>query len=170
MSDQLTIKEARNMMRPHLKKGVQCYCCGQRAQLYVRKLTSSMIWALILIHKEFKKNEREDKYGVNLEWLHLENFFKGQADCPQAIRGDAPKLRFWGFIEPKDGPRDDGNPNSGFYRITAAGSAFVSGATLARKAVKIYNNQFYGFDGPETDIFAVIKNKFDYNSLMNGGM
>lgn len=166
MSDQLTIKEARNMMRPHLMKGTTCLCCHQRTQLYVRKLTSSMIYGLMLIHREFKKHEEA---GKALEWLHLENFFKGLKDCPAAIRGDLPKMRFWGFIESCGGDKEDGNPNSGYYRITAAGSAFVSGATLARKAVKIYNNQFYGFDGPETDVFAVIKNKFDYKELMNGG-
>lgn len=165
MSDQLTIKEAKDIMRPNLKKGCTCLVCGQRAQLYVRKLTSSMIQGLILIHNEFKKKE---DIGHTAEWLHLENFFK-PLNISSAIRADVPKLRFWGFIEPKDGPREDGNPNSGFYRITAAGSAFVSGATLARKAVKIYNNQFYGFDGPETDVFAVVKNKFDYAALMNGG-
>lgn len=160
MSDQLTIREARDLMRPHLSKGIKCLCCHQRTQMYSRSLTSSMIYALISFSNA---DQPEDGF------IHAEDYFKEQVNSPSSIRGDFPKNRFWGFIESKGDKKEDGNPSSGYYKITQKGLDFICGKILVQKKVKLYNNQFYGFDGPETDVFAVIKNKFDYQALMNGG-
>lgn len=159
MSDQLTIREVKDLMRPQLDKGCTCLACGQRVQMYHRALTSSMAYALILIYV-FSRN--------NTRWIHLENFLK-QTDVPAAIRGDAPKLRFWGFIIAKEGNKEDGNPNQGFYSMTKKGMDFVEAKILVQKKVKIYNNTFYGFEGGEIDIHAALKGKFNYSQLLNGG-
>jgi hypothetical protein len=161
-SDNITIKEARDLMRPHLKKGVVCLCCHQRAQLYCRRMTSSMVYGLILLYREsIKQVDPEHHY------VHLENFFK-PLDIPSSIRADVPKLRFWGLIELMEGERPDGNPSTGFYRITKEGIAFVLGKALVFRSIKIYNNTFYGYDGPEIDIHGAIKGKFNYSELMGG--
>jgi hypothetical protein len=161
-SDSLTLKEARDLMRPLLKKGVACLCCHQLSKLYVRKMTSAMVYGLILLYKEVK-----DKPDPEHHYIHLENFFK-KLDIPSSIRGDAPKLRFWGLIETMDGNKEDGNPSTGFYRLTKEGISFVLGRSLVSKSIRIYNNTFYGYEGPEIDIHVAIKGKFNYTELMGG--
>lgn len=158
----ITIKEARNLMRPKLKKGTTCLCCGLHTQVYVRPITSAMVYGLILLYRECK-----DKVYPEYNYVHLEDFFKPLA-IPSSIRGDAPKLRFWGLIEPMEGQKEDGNPSTGYYRITKHGIDFINGHCLIFKAVRIYNNTFYGFEGPEIDVYGAIKNKFNYNDLMGG--
>lgn len=154
-----TIAEAQAYMRPLLKEGVQCPCCLGRAQLYFRPLTSAMIYGLILLSKASEKEK--DIFG----FIHFENFFKTK-DCPSSVRGDIPKLRYWGFIMPDGEESGDGNPCNGRYKVLPKGIQFIQGKILVQKTVKLYNNKFYGFEGAETDVFACIKNKFDYNVLM----
>ena len=98
----------------------------------------------------------------------MENYFKDILDLPSSIRGDCPKLRFWGLIEPVSEAAlpEDGNPNNGYYRITDLGRKFAEGKVLLQSKVKIYNNKFYGFSGPEIDVWKALKNKFNYNLLM----
>jgi hypothetical protein len=157
-----TIVEAHNFMRPRLKEGVACPCCYQPVKLYKRPLSSSMAYGLILINKEFNENN-----DIQLQWLHLEEFFKNIKDLPSSVRGDVPKLRFWGLIEPSSECMGDGNPNSGLYRITDLGRKFAEGKVLLQSSVKLYNNKFYGFAGPEIDIFGALKNKFKYDEIVN---
>lgn len=160
MNETMTIQQARSLMRPELNHGVKCLCCGQRAQMYRRQLTSSMIMGLIILY-----NEARNKTIPEYHYMHLENFFK-PLDVPSSVRGDIHKLRFWGFIEPADGDKEDGNPNNGFYRLTPKGIDFVNAKILVQKYVKIYNNTFYGFAGPEIDVHVAIKNKFNYTEMM----
>lgn len=163
--DSITIKEARDLMRPLLKKGTTCLCCGLTTKLYTRSLTSSMIMGLILIYREdCRKNLDITNYDT---YIHLEDFFK-KLNIASSIRGDMPKLRFWGLLHPRGGVGDNGNPNDGYYMITAKGVDFVLGKRLVQKSVKIYNNTFRGFDGPDIDVHVAIKNKFNYSELMGG--
>jgi hypothetical protein len=161
-NDNITIREARNLMRPNLKKGVTCPCCNQRSQLYVRKITSAMVRGLMLLYLECKGQVDPENH-----YIHLEDFFK-PLDIPSSIRGDAPKLRFWGLLESMEGGKVDGNPSSGYYRVTKEGIRFVKGKSLVPQAIKIYNNTFYGFEGPEIDVWGAINNKFNYAEIMGG--
>lgn len=115
-----------------------------------------MAYALILIYKK----------GTD-DYFHIEDYLKEQ-QCSSGIRGDFPKLRFWGFIEPSPKGKADGNKRSGFYRITDQGKKFVRGELTVPIHVKIYNNSFYGYhDESYTGIQKALKNKFNYNELMN---
>jgi hypothetical protein len=156
-----TINEAQRYMRERIKEGVQCPCCYQNVKMYYRPLSSSMVYGLMLIYREFNRT-----FGPPVEWLHVENFFKDIKGLPSSVRGDIPKLRFWGLIEPFSCGLDDGNPNNGMYRITDLGRKFVEGKVLLQNKVKLYNNKFYGFAGPEVDIFVALKNKFNYNEII----
>lgn len=162
--DDLTIKEARDAMRPKLMEGMKCLCCGQHTQMYKRTLTSSMAYGLIEVYKAHKGIMSAAPY------IHMESYFKALSGVPASIRGDLPKLRFWGFIEPRSAFMDDGNPNDGYYKITEFGKLFVEGKLLAPKYVKIYNNQLYGNhdDVEEINIVQALKNKFDYHKLIHG--
>lgn len=162
MNDSLTIAEARDLMRPHLKTGTECLCCSQHVQMYSRSVTWSMVYGLILIYNRYVS------FNSNAEWIHLENFFK-PLNIPPSIRTNVPLLRFWGLIEQKEGENEDGNPKNGYYKITQKGVDFSRGSISIPYKVKLYNNKFYGFEGDNINIYAAIKNKFDYSKLMNGG-
>lgn len=164
VNNDLTIQQARDIMRPLLNKGTKCLCCGLRTQLYTRSLTSSMVYGLILLYKE---SQGWIEQGKPDPFVHLETLFKESA-IPSSIRADVVKAKFWGFIQARGEKKDDGNPNDGYYALTQKGTQFILGKILVQKSVKIYNNTFYGFDGPEIDVWGAIKNKFSYKDLMGG--
>ena len=161
MNENITISEAKDSMRPLLRKGVVCPVCHQFVKQYSRSITSSMAYGLVLL------NYRADVKGIE-EYLHFENYFKSIPDIPSSIRSDVPKLRFWGLIEPRMDEKGDGNPNSGYYRITQQGKDFVNGKVKVMSHVLIYNNKMYGFppEAKEISIEQAIKNKFDYKSFI----
>lgn len=155
-----TLTEARHNLNSELQQGVKCPCCGQHAQMYKRKITSSMAYALILFSK------RDDPGCV-----HIEDYFK-ELNCPSSIRGDFPKLRFWGLIQRKPESLTDGNPSSGYYRITELGWHFLYKNHKVSKYLWIYNNKvkaIYKEDGKElrVDIEECLGSKFNYNELVN---
>lgn len=162
-NDNLTIKEAKDLMRPKLRTGCVCPACGQPVKLYKRPLTSSMAYGLILIYNQLKNHQFTHS-------LHLENFFADIPGLPASIRGDVPKLRFWGLIEQDDMPTRErrGNPNNGCYHITKSGIAFVEDNLAVQSHVLIYNNKFYGFpkDSGAVTIKEALKNKFNYEEVV----
>lgn len=164
MKDETTIKEAKDAMRPLLRKGCKCPVCGQDVKMYSRPLTSAMAAGLILMFKY------ELLTGLNGEWLHVENFFKSQRQLPASIRGDIPKLRFWGLIEPMPGKREDGNPCNGYYRITNHGASFAQGGSTTMSHIQLYNNKAYGYPAHAKPITIeqALKNKFNFLELMKG--
>lgn len=161
MNDELTIKQAKDIMRPQLEKGVCCLICGQTAKIYKRPLTSSMCLGLILLHNHEKTFLEQEA------WIHLESFFKEQ-DCDSSIRSDVPKLRFWNLIQPKEGEKEDGNPNNGYYKLTDIGRKFCREEVKVSSHVRIYNNTFYGFptDSKEISVKEALKNKFNYSEII----
>jgi hypothetical protein len=156
---EMTISEAKSQLRQSLHAGAVCPCCNQFVKMYKRKITSSMAYGLILIYKE--SIGRKDPY------FHIENYFK-TLDIPSSVRGDVPKLRFWGFIQPHEGELTDGNKNNGLYKITSLGTLFALGEITAQSHVQIYNNKMYGY-APESKnitIFDALTDKFNYQELM----
>lgn len=153
-----TIAEAKNILRNKIKDGFICPCCNQPAKMYRRKLTSSMAYALVLILRH---------HNVHPGWVHMEDLLKG-LNIPASVRGDAPKLRFWGLIEPKTGEKEDGNPNNGYYRITEEGIAFAKGRAKAHSHIWLYNNKAFGIpaDAELIDIYSALNNKFRYSEIL----
>ena len=154
--DNKTVGEAKAYLRKNINEGSNCPCCQQNVKQYRRTITSAMAYALILMYN--KKDE---------DYFHIENYLK-EMNCPPAIRGDVPKLRFWGLIEPKAEDREDGSNRNGFYRITRQGIKFVNLQLTIPSHVKIYNNKFYGYESEKfVSITDCLKKKFNYNKLMN---
>ena len=78
-------------------------------------------------------------------------------------------LRFWGLIVPlKEKKVDQGKLSSGKWAITLAGIEFLHNMRSVQKYVKIYNNKFYGFEGPSVKVTDCKKNSFSYTALMAG--
>lgn len=133
-------------------RGYKCTCCGHLVKVYKRPLTSSMAAALIIIYEYFSRNEET--------WMHVENYLKN-IDCPASIRGDFPKLRFWGFITPHPS-------KEGYYTHEYGGYSFVNGNTTASACVYIKNDQLLASTARKINIRQALKNKFDYDKLMKG--
>jgi len=152
--EDMTIGELRVYLKKNWKQGCTC-ACGNRVQLYNRPLTSAMSYALL-----YFKSAKKDEEG----YAHAEDFFKKQ-DCSSSLRGDFPKLRFWGFIAPKPSLSDDDLHSPGFYKILPRGLEFLEGNLVVPASVLIYNNKFIGWGEKTTDLKGALKNKFNINDL-----
>lgn len=163
--EDMTIREARDQMRPLLETGTTCQCCAQRVQMYFRPLTSSMAYALILLYQRTQTLEHNGGTDV---YVHMENYLNALPNVSASIRGDVPKLRFWGLIEARDAEKEDSNPNNGYYKITELGKRFVDLKERVPPIVKLYNNKSYGFkkDMKPISIVDALKKKFDYKEVM----
>jgi len=150
-----SLAEAKQHLRDNWEKGTTCPCCHQRVQLYSRKLTSSMVYGLWLVRNTIYSNDG---------YFHAENLFKN-ITCPSSVRGDFPKLRFWGFIEQKMPNVSEVSTSNGVYKITDKGLEFLKGEMLVPDAVLIYNNKFIGFSDKQTNLAGALKNKFNVNEL-----
>lgn len=158
-----TLHEARDYVHDNADRGVICPVCDQHLQRYRRPLHSMMAFALVLIDRRLRASE---------EWLHVTTFLI-ELDLPSAvltsIRGDWPKLRHWGLIEPKPGLRKDKSKRNGFYRMTELGRHFVRGEVKVPQYLSIQNNKLCQAGGeqvPMIDIHEAFGVKFDYARLM----
>lgn len=126
-----------------------CPTCGQHAKVYKRTITSSMAYALIQMYRA-----KGDEHG----WFHL----------PSVVGhgGDAAKLAYWNFIEPKGGERADGSKRTGWWRITFDGEAFVRGTLFVRRYVHVYNGAVLGKSGHTITIRDALGTRFNYDALM----
>lgn len=155
------IKELKENLFANYHEGDHCPICGHYVKLYKRKLTSSMAHGLVLIYRYFMFHPGE-------EWVHIENLFKNISGIPSVFH-DTAVLRHWGLLEKKEGERDDGNPDVGYYRITEKGKQFVNNEITVSKYVLLYNNEVKGFDDEtQISIKNAFGNKFNYNELMTG--
>jgi len=150
-----TISDAKHLLRENFKDGIKCPCCDQFVKMYRRPITSAMAYALILFYKESAKQHYRP-------WIHADRFFKDQ-DCPPSIRGDFPKLVYWGLLMKGEGE------SLGSYMITTMGEQFVRGEIHAVSHILFYNNKCYGApeDFKYISIKDALKKKFDYNKLMS---
>lgn len=161
MTNFSTIQQAKDYVKQHINEGVECPCCTQFVKMYRRKITSSMAYALILIANSGKR-----------DYFHVEDYLKGE-NCPAAIRGDFPKLRYWGLIEAEESKREDGSKRNGYYKITQKGIDFVQCKIVVPEAMYIFKNKAYNRP-MENDSYISIKQalrgKFNYTELMTDQM
>ena len=153
-----------------LDEGVKCPACDQFAKRYRRKLNSAISrWLIALVRL----------HGEGLDWVHvawIAAVVGGESPTTAKTRpigaspigsGDYAKARYWSLIE--DQPSDDeSKKDSGFWRITGQGRAFVAGATSLHAKVILYNNAFEGFTGKRVTIKEALGSKFNFQDLMNG--
>ena len=148
----IEFEETQPVVDPRIA-GFRCKCCGQYCKIYTRKINSSMAAVLLLLWKHAKT-----------DYIHVENFLKSINKAH--LRADFHKLVWWTLLERKKELREDSSPRNGFYKITGRGMAFAANALTVPKAVKIYNNQFQGFEGEEINILDALGTKFSYADLM----
>lgn len=165
--DNWTVAQARKHLIDNRKKGTTCLVCDRRAKVYRRVLGGSMCYVLILLYRRFKM------YGS--EWVHVVDFLstvplQGDGDKLRAklIKGDWPKLRWWGLIYEKPYEvKPDGNPSAGFWSITEAGVKFAEQQMKLPCAAFEFRSQLMDWDVSEyVNIKEALKKQFDYDELM----
>jgi len=151
VSDQITLDQARDQVRAQWETGSDCPCCGQRVQLYRRKLNSSMAYALLLVVR--------DTTG---DWLHVPT----HKDLAR-LGGDFAKLRFWRLIEERSETNDaSGGPHAGYWRVTFRGRLFARGCIAVPRYVFVYNKRVRRVGDKLTTITDALGDRFSYPELM----
>lgn len=159
---QMTVAQAKDVLRAGCADGVNCPACGQHVKVYERTITSAMAYGLILLRRH------DARYRG--AWVHLEDYLKA-LDIPSSIRGDMGKLRHWKLTEVCSGTREDGSKRIGLHRITHSGIEFVERRLSVQKYARLYNNRCLGFKkgGGEITIDDALGKKFSYREVMQGG-
>lgn len=152
------------MLRDAMLRGCRCPCCGQRMQLYRRKITAPMARVLIFLCRMYSRFP--DCEPVALESV-LRRVFKG--GLPRGNNHSL--LRHWGLIERSERrwSKHQKREAEGCYRITEKGKQFAHAIIKVPKYVYLYDNECYGEDAEETvTIDAVLRGGgFTWHELMN---
>ena len=146
-TDEMTLAEARELLRTLIDEGERCPCCTQLAKVYERKINSTMARALITLYK----------HGGDSDFQH----------CP-SLPGDTHEISqfaWWGLVTDKDTRREDGG-RAGFWKLTAAGVSFVTGETAVLRLARVYDHRCLGLTGDYTTIADSLGDKFSYRELL----
>ena len=80
---------------------------------------------------------------------------------------DEAKMEHWSLIEMEIGPRSDGSPRTGRFRVRGAGVLFARNQLRVRSHVVLGpKNAFEGFEGEWITIADALGTHFDYGDLM----
>jgi hypothetical protein len=141
------ITESRRRLLARLDEGTICECCGQRAQRYRRKLSSSMVRALAFVYR------RNGQTYFDLE-AELRAMVEASPDLPRV--GDAATLRHWDLLA-----RDDEG-----YRVTPKGARFMLNLIRVPRYVFLYNNERHGFSNDSTSASDALGDRFSLDDLL----
>lgn len=144
------LRDAKAWLRARLLDGAPCPLCDQHAQMYRRKITSTMARALIAAWTK-----------AGIDWVHLPSVVG-------ALRADEAKLAYWGLIEEERSIREDGG-RAGYWRVTDAGVDFVHGRLKVPKFALVYNGRCFGHEGDQVSIEDCLGQRFRLDELLNGG-
>jgi len=133
----------------------RCEVCRNPTTTYDRKLHAAMVATLVAW------------WGVwgDYAWHSLNDLYKLKSNLTTVRGGDFAKLIYWGFIEER--PKTDENKkNTGIYRITEDGVAFVLGKTRFSRSAYVYNDHVMGWSEELVNVYEALGDTFDYNELM----
>jgi len=146
---EMTVREAKDLIRDNLVKGSKCPCCNQKVAL--NKSTLS--------YKHAKLLEAMSEHGN--DWIHL------ATDLPRSVvPTNYATLKYWGLIMPKAKDENDDKPASGYWKLTMTGRLFVEGEMTAPKDVYFFNNTKIGQSKKEVTFNQAIKKRFSYSEIM----
>jgi len=129
-----------------------CDCCGGNTKLYRRKLNSGQARVLIALYHA-------------VDWVHLRRTIPALV---AEVQGDTSKLTHWGLAEAKPSEEDSTKRDSGIWRITAHGRAFVLGTheVPSHAYVATPGDRLLGMESTTVDIVEALGEHFDYQELM----
>jgi hypothetical protein len=145
-----TLREAQEWLAGQAtNNGARCPCCNQYTKVYRRQINSGMARSLIAMYL----------HGPQGQWVHLPT----QVGARSREEG---KLRYWGLVEEQvDVQRSDGG-RAGYWRLTPAGRAWVTGQSTVPKFVAVYNNTVLRKFGDPIHITHALGDRFNYGELM----
>lgn len=127
-----------------------CECCGRYAQVYQRRIHTSIALQLIELYK----------LGGTYDHVHASRLIpKGVSGA-----GDLSKAKYWGLIEEK--PSDGRTKSSGFWMLTDLGLQYVTDRARVPYIAYVYDDKVLGFSERLCGIREALKEKFDYQELM----
>jgi hypothetical protein len=145
----ITLADAQQWLADRVTSGARCPCCNQYSKVYRRQINSGMARSLIAMYL----------HGPQGQWVHLPT----QVGARSREEG---KLRYWGLVEEQvDIQRADGG-RAGYWRLTDAGRAWVTGRCTVPKFAAVYNNTVLRHYGDEISITDALGTKFNYTELM----
>ncbi len=135
-----------------LKSGEKttCECCGRYAQMYKRKITSTMAKQLL----EFVRA------GGAKQYIHTAKVVSDRSGA-----GDFAKLRYWGLIM----PLENDNPakkTSGYWTLTHEGRSFIKGLWAVAEYIFVYDDEVIGRSDKVAFFHDCLKQHFNYGELM----
>ena len=134
-----------------------CPACGHRVKIYPRHLEPQ--WIRVMFKMRVKHRAGE-------EWVYL------PADDIRTKAQTEALLRHWGLIErEEEGTAPDGNPRTGFYRLTDFGWRFLKGLEKIPRTVLLFHNRCLGYrdEADVVNVHDVLEDSgFHYNQMMDG--
>ncbi len=165
----MALWEARDRLQAQLDEGARCPCCEQYARRYRRKVNSAMARWLIALARIHEESEQS--------WVHVAAIAAVVAgrSVRRALElragpigtGDYAKTRHWGLAisQPNEDPA---KRDSGFWQLTARGSAFVGDRIEVPCYAVIYDNELQRLEGGSVSIRDALGRRFNYQELMLG--
>ena len=132
----------------------RCSECGRPTNTYHRKISSSMGWKLVRLHR--------------LALADPGRFFHVSEFDVMGGRGESGTLSVFGLVEERAN-LEIRKKTSGFWRLTPAGEGFVRLETaLPKYAILRYRSEVIGFAGPAIGLREVLgkDGRFDYRELL----
>lgn len=151
--DDMTLGEARRLLRDLVEDGATCPCCRRLAKIYRRKINSTQARDLIAMYR----------YG-GTEFAYLPHVRKASGGRSNR---EEPKLRWWGLVEEEPTLRPDGG-RAGWWRVTERGVMFVRCQITVPKYAREYDGRCLRLLGDPITIRDALGTKFNYDDLMAG--
>lgn len=147
----------KDYLRENYDEGCICPACKQTVKLYKRQISSTMAYCMILFVRHCRKNE-------NFGFINFNDILNDLNITP-AQRADWQKLVYFNLIVPETTTK--GDPKNGFYKVHQSGFYFVENDMQVPKYCNVYNGKVYGYSMEQTNIKEALKNKFNFDELMN---
>jgi hypothetical protein len=143
------LRDARKYVQNKRFEGVICPCCDQNARVYKRRLTHSMVQALIGLYRA----------GGISEWVHGPSITREH-------RGEEARLQYWGLIEPATAESKPLGAQRGYWRVTRRGQLFLSNKISVPAYAQVYNARSFGLRGKPTKITDILGSRFSLKKLL----
>lgn len=148
--DDMTLGEARDLLRELIEPGHECPCCHQFAKVYRRKVTGHMA---TMLAKMYRKGR--------LDFVNLPSLRTGQGGLDDTI------MQHFGLIEEEKRLREDGG-RAGWWRVSGKGERYLTAAAEIPKYAHVYAGKRLYYSGPSVTIFDALGTDFNYRELMDG--
>jgi hypothetical protein len=138
---------------------MDCAMCDQRVHYYRRPMNKQMLKVLRHLYEFDLKHPQG--------WTHVEDWMRSQGRKSNRY---FTLMRYWGLIETNADVKEDGNPRTGYWRITQKGRDFWEGRIRVPRGFWMYDSQAKAFFPENWNIQEAIneaKPGFDYSDVMS---